>query len=66
LFVASLGVIAEWLTLFLPLPIHLAITQVPSEFVILSLAPTIGIWGISFGLVRCRHARQLPFGALAC
>jgi apolipoprotein N-acyltransferase len=48
LFVASLGVIAEWLTLFLPLPVHLAITQVPSEFVILSLAPTTGIWGISW------------------
>jgi len=45
-FVAALGVIAEWFTLFLPLPINLAVTQ--SRSPVASLAFFAGIWGVSW------------------
>ncbi|MCS7187896.1 MAG: nitrilase-related carbon-nitrogen hydrolase [Armatimonadota bacterium] len=44
--IASLGVVAEWLTLFLPLPINLAVTQ--SRSLVASLAFFAGIWGVSW------------------
>ncbi|MCX7642569.1 MAG: carbon-nitrogen hydrolase family protein [Armatimonadetes bacterium] len=45
-FVASLGIVAEWLALFLPLPISLAVTQ--SRSPVTSLAFFAGIWGVSW------------------
>ncbi|MCS7264820.1 MAG: carbon-nitrogen hydrolase family protein [Armatimonadetes bacterium] len=45
-FVAAIAIIFEWLTLFLPLPINLAITQ--SRSPVASIAFFAGIWGVSW------------------
>lgn len=45
--VAAFGVICEWLTRFLPMPIHLALTQYRSTCLI-QIASITGIWGVSF------------------
>ena len=47
LFVASVGVAAEWLTTFSPLPLHLALSQYRAQHLI-QIASFTGIWGVSF------------------
>ncbi len=45
---AALGIIAERLTFFLPIPIHLAVTQTNLRVLVLPIASFAGIWGISW------------------
>lgn len=46
--VAALGIIAERLTFFLPIPIHLAVTQTNLRSLVLPIASFSGVWGISW------------------
>jgi len=46
--VSALGVIAERLTFFLPMPVQLAITQTPMRFLVLPFLPIFGIWFASW------------------
>jgi len=45
--VAAFGVTCEWLTRFLPMPIHLALSQYQAPAVI-QIASITGVWGVSF------------------
>lgn len=47
LFVAAVGVMGEWLTALLPLPVNLALCQHRTVTVI-QVAAVTGIWGVSF------------------
>lgn len=47
LFIARAGVSAEWLTTFLPMPIHLALSQ-HRALPVIQVAAYTGIWGVSF------------------
>jgi len=46
--VSALGVIAERLTFFLPIPVQLAITQTPMRLTVLSLVSFFGVWFASW------------------
>jgi len=46
--VSALGVIAERLTFFLPMPVQLAITQTPMQFLVSPFLPIFGIWFASW------------------
>jgi len=45
--VAAFGVTCEWLTRFLPMPIHLALSQYQAPYLI-QIASITGVWGVSF------------------
>lgn len=47
LFLAAAGVACEWLTLYSPLPTHLALTRY-RETAAIQVAAVAGIWGVSF------------------
>lgn len=47
LFVSCGGIVAEWLTTLLPIPIHLALCQY-QNLPVVQLAALTGIWGVSF------------------
>lgn len=54
LLVASVGVVAEWLTTLSPLPLYLAVCQF-QNLPLIQIASITGIWGVSF-LVWCVNA----------
>lgn len=47
LFIASSGVVAEWLTAFSPLPVGVALTQSP-YLPVIQIASVTGVWGVSW------------------
>lgn len=45
---AALGIVAERLTFFLPLPLNLAVTQTNLQILVLPIASFAGVWGLSW------------------
>ena len=72
LWVASVGVGAEWLTSWLPLPLNIALCQY-RNIALIQIASVTGIWGVSFllwavnaALAEAVRRRQLvPLGVCA-